>query len=109
MEGRENCVAEYIEREKAQDGLDSIDWYHANDKGQLLPGGKSDIETYVPFKAVEEMLASIPAADVQPVVACEKCKHNNACLTQAFVEDESRVPFDRSTFFCADGVRADYA
>jgi hypothetical protein len=48
-------------------------------------------------------------ADVRPVTLCRDCKHNNACLTQAFAEDESRVPFDRSTFFCADGVRADYA
>jgi len=44
-------------------------------------------------------------ADVLPAVVCADCKHNNACLTQAFVEDESRVPFDRNTFFCADGER----
>ena len=49
----------------------------------------------------------IAAADVEPVVRCADCKHNNACLTQAFVEDESRVPFDRNTFFCADGKRDD--
>ncbi len=49
------------------------------------------------------------AADVRPVVLCRDCKHNNACLTQAFVEDASRVPFDRNTFFCADGKRADDA
>ena len=48
-----------------------------------------------------------PAADVRPVVVCADCKYNNACLTQAFVEDESKVPFDRNTFFCADGKRAD--
>lgn len=51
----------------------------------------------------------VPAADVRPVVVCADCKHNNACLTQAFVEDESKVPFDRNTFFCADGKRADDA
>lgn len=54
-----------------------------------------------------EALLNIPAADVRPVVVCADCKHNNACLTQAFVEDASRLPFDRSTFFCADGKRAD--
>lgn len=52
-----------------------------------------------------EALRNIPAADVRPVVLCRDCKHNNACLTQAFVEDESRVPFDRSAFFCADGEK----
>lgn len=50
-----------------------------------------------------------PAADVRPVVTCAYCKYNNACLTQAFVEEASRVPFDRNTFFCADGKRADDA
>lgn len=54
-------------------------------------------------------LERIPAADVRPVVVCADCKYNNACLTQAFVEEESRVPFDRNTFFCADGKRADDA
>ena len=48
---------------------------------------------------------NIPAADVRPVVTCAVCKYNNACLTQAFVEEESRAPFDRNTFFCADGER----
>lgn len=46
-----------------------------------------------------------PAADVRPVVTCADCKYNNACLTQAFVEEASRVPFDRNTFFCADGEK----
>ena len=52
-----------------------------------------------------EKVKLIPSADVRPVVTCADCKHNNACLTQAFVEDASRVPFDRNTFFCADGEK----
>ena len=48
----------------------------------------------------------VPAADMQPVVTCINCLYNNACLTQAFIEEASRVPFDRNTFFCADGKRA---
>jgi hypothetical protein len=58
---------------------------------------------------VAARLKRIPAADARPVTLCRDCKHNNACLTQAFVEDESKVPFDRNTFFCADGKRADDA
>lgn len=57
-------MKEYIEREAALDGLDGIDWYHINDNGRLVSGGTSGMDTYVPFKAVEEMLRSIPAADV---------------------------------------------
>lgn len=58
---------------------------------------------------LKPIIKSIPAADVRPVVTCADCKYNNACLTQAFVEEASRVPFDRSAFFCADGKRADDA
>ena len=60
-------------------------------------------------QAYANAISAIQAADVRPVVLCRDCKHNNACLTQAFVEDESRVPFDRNTFFCADGKRVDDA
>lgn len=55
------------------------------------------------------VVQSLPAADVREVVLCRDCKHNNACLTQAFVEDESKIPFDRNSFFCADGERSDNA
>lgn len=58
---------------------------------------------------VDAVLDEYPAADVRPVVMCRDCKHNNACLTQAFVEEESKAPFDRNTFFCADGERGSYA
>lgn len=50
-------------------------------------------------------IEELSAADVVEVVRCKDCKYNNACLTQAFVEEESRAPFDRSAFFCADGER----
>lgn len=47
----------------------------------------------------------LEVADVRPVVLCKDCKYNNACLTQSIVEDASIIPFDRNTFFCADGWR----
>ena len=71
--------------------------------------------------AIEELIAwhnadvrelgrqKILIAGMRPVVLCRDCKHNNACLTQAFVEEESKAPFDRNTFFCADGERGSYA
>ena len=57
----------------------------------------------------EEDVTRLLTLDVRPVVLCRDCKHNNACLTQAFVEEESKAPFDRNTFFCADGERGSYA
>lgn len=81
-------MSEYIKRE---DAAEAVEGWGPNDLTEAI---LADIKT-------------IPAADVRPVVVCADCKHNNACLTQAFVEDASRLPFDRSTFFCADGKRAD--
>ena len=85
-------MAEYIERE-----------------AMVKASCERCIGEYVPCNKerciLMEVIHSIPAADVRPVVVCADCKHNNACLTQAFVEDASRVPFDRSAFFCADGER----
>ena len=88
---REHMSGDYISREQAVENV--IDQMR-----------HSASET-----AMRERLLNLVAADVRPVVVCADCKHNNACLTQAFVEDESRVPFDRNTFFCADGKRADDA
>ena len=44
---------------------------------------------------------------VGELVRCKDCKYNNACFTQSFVESEGVLPFDRSTWFCADGKRKD--
>lgn len=85
---------EYIEREAALAMFPDIG--PAGNHALYMDEIRTDIKT-------------IPAADVRPVVVCADCKHNNACLTQAFVEEASRVPFDRNTFFCADGKRADDA
>jgi len=89
-------MAEYIDREAAI--RDICEWATNLNNPKML----------VREDAIG-ILENIPAADVRPVVVCADCKYNNACLTQAFVEDESRVPFDRNTFFCADGKRADDA
>lgn len=55
-----------------------------------------------------DMIASvvtIPAVDAVPVVVCSKCKYDGACVTQSFIESEGVLPFDRDTWFCADGER----
>lgn len=43
------------------------------------------------------------------VVRCKDCKHNNHCLTQEFAEEESKIPFDKNTWFCEDGEQKDGA
>ena len=45
--------------------------------------------------------------DIVSVVRCIHCQYNGKCLTQEFVKEESRIPFDENMFFCADGKRKD--
>lgn len=78
---------EYIKRELAIIGLAA---------SSLMPHQIDD---------AAEALQLVPAADVVPVVRCKDYKYNNYCLTQEVAEEESRVPFDHNTFFCADGER----
>lgn len=40
------------------------------------------------------------------IVHCCECEYNNHCLTQEFVEEESKIPFDKNTWFCADAKAA---
>ena len=101
-------MAEYIERERVIDALERIDWYHINDRGRLILGGSSEMETYVPFKAVEDMLESIPAADVRPVVLCAECRHrdpeDHKC--DSGQTERQGCPFPvHDDYFCAYGVK----
>ena len=50
-----------------------------------------------------DLICKLPAADVRHVIVCAKCRHNNHCFTQAFIDDCGKIPLDRNTFFCADG------
>ena len=45
--------------------------------------------------------------DAIPLVHCSECRYDGRCMFQSFVIDNSRdeVPYDRNTFFCADGER----
>ena len=88
---------EYIEREAIMQKF----------ADHVKRSNNSDFAPVPTWNQAVQIVEDFPAADVRPVVTCADCKHNNACLTQAFVEDASRVPFDSNTFFCADGKRAD--
>ncbi len=100
-------MTEYIEREAAIDDVikerDYFGKFSFEEERAFMVG----FHQAITFALSD--ISSIPAADVRPVVTCADCKYNNACLTQAFVEEASRVPFDRNTFFCSDGKRCDDA
>lgn len=59
---------EYIKREAVQDRMESVDWYHVNDSGELIHGATSDMDSYLPTKEVYRVIDEVPAAEVAPVV-----------------------------------------
>ena len=58
---------------------------------------------------IRTWLESAPTVDAVPVVRCKDCKYDGRCMFQSFVIDNSRdeVPYDKNTFYCADGERKD--
>lgn len=48
-------------------------------------------------------LLSLPV--VRPVVYCRECIYDDNCFAQSILEEMSRIPFDKNSFFCADGER----
>lgn len=64
-------------------------------------GHEHSADEMVEYQRIEEL----PVADVVEVVRCRDCRYDHACLTQQFVEENSKIPFNRDEFFCPDGKR----
>ena len=60
------------------------------------------------FVEAKLTLDAMPTVDAVPV-RCKDCKYDGRCMFQSFVIDNSRdeVPYDKNTFYCADGERKD--
>ena len=60
------------------------------------------------FVEAKLTLDAMPTIDAVPV-RCKDCKYDGRCMFQSFVIDNSRdeVPYDKNTFYCADGERKD--
>lgn len=56
-------MSDYIKREDAIAAIEEIDWFHVNDRGRLIPGSTSHMESYVPYDKVESAIQTLPAAD----------------------------------------------
>lgn len=54
---------------------------------------------------IEVQLENVTDYDWVEVVRCKDCRYDHACLTQQFVEENSKIPFNRDEFFCPDGKR----
>ena len=65
--------------------------------------GSQRLDTEHDYEEVARYIDDCPTVDAVPVVVCSKCKYDGACVTQSFIESEGVLPFDRDTWFCADG------
>lgn len=59
------------------------------------------------LRAIKCYIDDAPTVDAVKVVRCKDCKYDGSCMTQIFVEENSYIPFDKNTFYCADGERKD--
>ena len=57
-----------ISRSDALESAELLSWYHANQKGKMVPGAASCDEAYVEFNDVVSLLENATALDVAPVV-----------------------------------------
>ena len=70
---------------------------------RVKASNNSDFVPVPTWNEAVQIVEDFPAADVRHVIVCAKCRHNNHCFTQAFIDDCGKIPLDRNTFFCADG------
>lgn len=57
-----------ISRSAVLDTIAGVDWYHVNQKGNLVHGSCSDYESWVKYDEVISSIENAPALDVAPVV-----------------------------------------
>lgn len=79
---------------------------------EILETKFKDEKTLTPIEArtirkIRKIIKEIPTVDEVEVVRCKDCKYDGSCMTQIFVEENSYIPFDKNTFYCADGERKD--
>ena len=62
-----------ISRSAALESAELISWYHANQKGKMVPGASSSAEAYVEFDDVVSLLENATALDVARQGVCDDC------------------------------------
>ena len=67
-------MADLIDRQAAIDAVDYTDWYHQNNKGDMVSGANSD-EHQAWYKAddIYKALKAVPSVDAVEVVRCKDC------------------------------------
>ena len=107
--------------------VESLRWYEKEYKGSIMD--EEDKKTFslaadvleLAADVLEDLLQSVAEwtakyeaerdknMDAVPVTVCASCKYDGKCMFQSFVIENSQddVPYDRNTFYCADGERKD--
>jgi hypothetical protein len=100
---------EYIERDAVLEAIESTDWYHLSEKGNMVHGAVSGENAWYKADDIYKVLEEIPAADVVEVVRCKDCKY----LEEAYVNAKGFLFCPASGMevtdmdFCSYGKRRD--
>ena len=73
-------ITDAISRSSVLESAELISWYHANQKGKMVPGASSSGEAYVEFNDVISLLKNATALDVAPVVHARWITHSDNVL-----------------------------
>ena len=100
-----------ISRSAELESAELISWYHANQKGKMVPGASSSTEAYVEFNDVVSLLENATALDVAPVVharwdaehRCTEC----ICLCTTVKAPQGHLFFVETPYCPKCGARMD--
>ncbi len=73
-------MSDLISREATLDIVAGIDWYHVNEKGNLVHGSTNDYVSYMKYKDVIKAIERVTEA----VVHCKDCAHWKPCEVKGF-------------------------
>ena len=75
-----------ISRHEVTDTLEGVDWYHINDKGEMVQGSSSEHESWYRHDDIFKAIEAIPSAEpvhgewvqISParIYECSKCGQN---------------------------------
>ena len=91
-----------VSRRDVTNAIEETDWYHINEKGEMVLGSSSEQESWYKHDDIMEAIESIPSAESE-IIRCKDCKH-------WFDIDDGRQRHERCAdvggdWYCADAGR----
>lgn len=62
-----------ISRQNVTNAIEDTDWYHINEKGEMVQGSSSELESWYKHDDIMDAIESIPSEESE-IICCEDCK-----------------------------------